>query len=169
MLAIHSLLMQCIAMKCAFILIISTAILGGCSAGDSQSVEDQASDLIEWSRRNPPVSEGTWRGIGKMVCRPERLDVCGSKACLGREIDGKPPVVISWEPGSGEYQRCDPKGGGCDTYQPTITYSGSFMHAALPTNGLMFWLTASGEYREIANMATDTYVYRGTCSKESPP
>lgn len=30
----------------------------------------------------------------------------------------------------------------------------------------MFWLTASGEYREIANMATDTYVYRGTCSKE---
>jgi hypothetical protein len=142
------------------------AMLGSCSAGDSQSLDDQANDLIDWSRRNPPVSEATWRGVGKLVCRPELLDVCGSKACLARKLDGKPPVIISWNPGSGEYQRCDPKGGGCDTYQPSISYAGSFMHAALPSNGIMFWLTASGEYREIANMRTDTYVYRGKCSRE---
>lgn len=146
------------------ILTIVAAMLGGCSAGDNPSVEDQANDLIEWSRRNPPVSEATWRGVEKLVCRPERLDVCGNEACFARKIDDKPPVVISWKPAAGEYQRCDPKGGGCDTYQPTISYSGSFMHAALPSNGLMFWLTASGEYREIANMRTDTYVYRGHCS-----
>lgn len=147
----------------ASILIIFSTIMSGCSAGDSQSGGDKAAELMEWSRRNPWVSESTWRGIGKMVCRPERLDVCGSKACLAREIDGKPPVVISWEPGSGEYQRCDPNGGECVTYRPTIAYSGAFMKAALPSNGLMFWLTASGEYREVANDATDTYVYRGTC------
>lgn len=148
------------------ILTIVAAMLGGCSAGDNPSLDDQANDLIEWSKRNPPVSDSTWRGVEKLVCRPERLDVCGDKTCLAHKIDGKPPVVISWKPATGEYQRCDPKGGGCDTYQATISYSGSFMHAALPSNGLMFWLTASGEYREIANRLTDTYVYRGKCSKE---
>ncbi len=158
--------MQCTVMTRALLLAIAAAMLANCSAGDSQSLDDQANDLIDWSRRNPPVSEATWRGVEKLVCRPERLDICGSKACLARKIDGKPPVAISWRPASGEYQRCDPKGGGCDTYQPTISYSGSFMQAALPSNGLMFWLTASGEYREIANRLTDTYVYRGKCSRE---
>lgn len=158
--------MHYIAMMRTPILTIVVAMLASCSAGDSQSLDDQANDLIEWSRRNPPVSETTWRGVEKLVCRPEALDVCGSKACLAQKIDGKPPVVISWKPGTGEYQRCDPKGGGCDAYQPTISYSGSFMHAALPSNGLMFWLTASGEYREIASLATDTYVYRGQCRRE---
>lgn len=155
--------MQCMAMIRALIL-ITTVILGGCSSGDRQSPDDVAKDLIEWSRANRPVSADTWRSVEKMICRPERLDVCGSKTCVGRELGGKTPVVI-WEPTSGRYQRCDPNGGGCDTYQPVISFSGSFMRATLPSNGLMFWLTASGEYREIANLATDTYVYRGKCSK----
>ena len=147
--------MQCVAMRRPFLLAVAAVMAGSCSAGDSQSPEDRADDLLEWSQRNPPVSDATWRGVEKLICRPELLDVCSSKVCVPHRIAGKPPVVISWKPGSGEYQRCDPKGGGCDTYKPTITYSGSFMHAALPSNGLMFWLTASGEYREIANMAED--------------
>lgn len=158
--------MHCVAMTRALILASVVAFLGACSAGNSSTLDDQANELIEWSRNNPPVSEATWRGIGKMVCKPERLDVCGSDACLPRGIDGKPPVIVSWKPLNGEYKRCDPQRGSCDTYQPTISYSGSFMQAALPSNGLMFWLTASGEYREIANLATDTYVYRGKCSKQ---
>lgn len=156
--------MQCVDMMRPLSLIIAMALLGGCSPSDSQSVNDQANDLIEWSRRNPPVSEGTWHAIGKLVCRPKRLDVCGSETCVARKLSDKSPIVI-WEPTSGRYQRCDPNGEGCDTYQPTITYSGSFMRATLPSNGLMFWLTASGEYREIANLATDTLIYRGTCGK----
>lgn len=158
--------MQCAAMKPTLAFAVVVTILGGCSDGENQALDDQARDMIEWSRRNPPVSEATWRGVQKLVCRPELLDVCDSKGCRSRNVDGNPPVIISWKPASGEYQRCDPKGAGCDTYQPTISYSGSFMLAGLPSNGVMFWLTASGEYREVANLATDTYVYRGNCSRE---
>ena len=146
-----------------FILAVAS-VLSGCSGEASQTLDDQANDLLNWSKRNPAVSVSTWRGTSKLVCRPKRLDVCDGEKCIPRMIEGKPPVIIQWKPQSREYLRCDPQGSDCNTYRPTISYSGSFMQAALPENGVMFWLTASGEYREIANMWTNTYVYRGECS-----
>lgn len=143
--------------------------LAACSASDTASLDDDAEDMIEWSRRNPPVSETTWGRVDQIVCTPKRLDVCSSKGCIARDLDGKPPIIVRWRPVSGEYQRCDPKAGGCDSYKPVISYSGSFMRAALPANGLMFSLTASGEYREIATLATDTLIYQGSCQEQRGP
>ena len=122
--------------------------------------------MLAWSRLNPPVSEATWNGIDQVVCTPKRLDVCTCKGCTARDLNGKPPIIVRWAPISGEYERCDPNFGSCDKYTPVISYSGSFMRAALPTNGLMFSLTASDEYREIATLATDTLIYQGSCQKQ---
>jgi hypothetical protein len=141
-----------------------TAFLMACSAGNSQSSDAQALDLIEWSKRNPPVTEDTWRGVSKLLCKPTLLDVCDDSECRSQKIGSEVPVVVTWQPDTGEYRRCNSTGQDCDTYQPQVSYSGSFANVVLPANGLMFRVTASGEYREIANLMTDTLVYRGQCT-----
>jgi hypothetical protein len=141
-------------------------MISACSPNDHTALDESAEDMGEWSQRNPPVSETTWSRVDQVVCTAKRLDVCSSKGCTARDLNGKPPIIVRWLPTSGEYQRCDPNVGGCDSYTPVITYSGSFMRAALPANGLMFSLTASGEYREIATLATDTLIYQGSCQEQ---
>lgn len=132
-------------------------------AGCSDAGED-VTDMIAWSKRNPPVSAATWQGVDKLVCTPKLLDVCGDKDCRAIDISTKPPIRLMWEPSTGRYQRCDDKG--CDPYMPQVAYSGSFANVAVPESGTIFRLTASGEYREIANLRTDTFIYRGQCKEE---
>ena len=140
-----------------------STILAACSGGDGPSSDDQARDLVEWSKRNPPVSEDTWRGVSRLLCKPTLLDVCDDKECRSQKFASEVPVVVTWQPATGEYRRCDSTGQDCDTYRSQVSYSGSFANVSLPENGSMFWVTASGQYREIANRVTDTFVYRGQC------
>lgn len=150
------------------LLIAMLAALSGCGMGKGQSADDQAAEIVEWMQRNPPVSKATWRGISKLVCKPRRLDVCDNRSCRSKQFGdgGQPiPVLLQWYPSEGEFQRCDADGGSCDTYHPAVSYSGSFANIVAPENALMFRLTASGEYREIASLGNETYVYRGQCTR----
>lgn len=153
-------------MKRAPLILVAMIALGGCSAGNSQPLEDQMRDMIEWSRRNPDVSEATWRDVRRLVCKPELVDVCDRQECRNRKFTSDVPVVLSWSPSNGEYKRCDPKTRECHTYHPEVSYGGPFANIVMPENAVIFRLTASGEYREIANLVNETYVYRGKCLPE---
>lgn len=149
-------------------LAILLAAISGCGMSKGQSANDQAAEMIEWMQRNPPVSQATWRGIAKLECRPQFLDVCGGRSCKSKQFDAggnQAPVLLRWLPAEQTFQRCDPDGASCDTYNPVVSYSGSFANIVAPENAMMFRLTASGEYREVVSLGNDTYVYRGQCSK----
>ena len=60
---------------CAGAVALVIGISGGCSDSD-----DNAMELIKWSQRNPPVSADTWRGVGRLTCKPTKLDVCNNEA-----------------------------------------------------------------------------------------
>lgn len=135
--------------------------LAGCSNSNS-SADARAGQLIEWSKRNPEVSPATWRATEKLECKPKLLDVCNDGGCRGIDTTKNPPITLTWYPNKGSYKRCDGKS--CGTYKPLVSYSGSFANVVMPENAIVFRLTASGEYREVLHLATDTYVYSGTCA-----
>lgn len=143
---------------------LAISVTGGCSDTDGSDRDAKASDMIAWSQRNPPVSAETWRGVGRLVCKPTKLDVCDNMECRPIDISAKAPITVLWEPNAGRYQRCDDAG--CDSYQPHVSYNGSYAEVSLPENATMLRLTASGEYREITNLHTDTLIYRGQCTKD---
>lgn len=144
---------------CVAILLLPSA----CSGGSPEPAED----LVEWSRANPPVSAQTWATVDELQCVPHSLDVCSQHDCQPKIIDQEPPVIVVWNPSTGEYRRCDRTGGNCDTYQSETHYSGSFANVVVPAHASVFRITASGEYREIANLLRTTLIYRGQCTRAS--
>lgn len=139
-------------------------LLGGCSDPENTPMDADLVDLIKWSELNPPVSEDTWRGVKRVVCKPAMLDVCNNETCRSIDVPDDPPITVTWYPAEGLISRCDRQN--CDEYKPQMSYSGSFANVAAPANAMIFRVTASGEYREILNLARDTWVYRGQCARE---
>lgn len=144
-------------------LALGAALLASCQVSTDQ--EDKASELIEFGLRNPPVSPRTWAGVSKLACTPTKLDVCDEAECRSVKVDAnKPPFTVNWYPADAKFERCDKNG--CDVHQAPVSYGGSFASINLPARDHIFRVTASGEYREIANLLNDTYVYRGKCIRE---
>lgn len=153
-------------MKIGWLLPALTLCVWGCEKASSTDPSRSVDSMLQWSKTNPTVTEETWRGVSRLSCTPTLVDVCDNDRCLSRKFSGDHPVVVNWFPQKGEYQRCDAKGQGCNSYRPQVHYSGSFANLTVPESAVVFRVTASGEYREVASMMTETYVYRGRCSKE---
>jgi len=149
----------------AVIGITLAALIAGCSdANDSATpnIEDRA---VEMLALNPAKVAAMMQSSDFLTCVPTVLDICGNDSCSPTSIGSKPPVKIKLRLKTGDYHRCGADGG-CDVYSAVVSESGAYAIAALPENRSMLWLTSDGSYREIANLHTDTFVYRGKCKKE---
>lgn len=102
------------------------------------------------------ASAETWRGVPQLVCKPTRMDICGADGC---ETE-RPTIEVRWEP-EGAYQRCDAKG--CDSYPPTVSYSGIWTEISLPENGNLTKIASDGSYLEVATLNDVAVIYRGQC------
>src|SRR5688500_12336682 len=103
-----------------FGLVAAIAALSFTGCDSQQTTDERASELIEWSKRNPDVNEETWRGVQSLVCRPEAKSVCGPNGCA----EGEPNVWLEFKPDSRTVRRCD--NAGCDEYPAELSYSGSW-------------------------------------------
>lgn len=130
-------------------------------ACDRKEADEGADDLIAWLKANPSVSEATWRNAGVLVCRPKSGQSCGRKSC----VETEPKVFARWTPAAGTYERCDADGS-CQSFRPQISYSGSWTNIALPENGMLARVTASGEYTEVATIMDSVLVYHGQCERK---
>ena len=63
----------------AWALLTGSLAMVGCQ--ERSASDAQAEKLFAWSAQNPFVSENTWKGVAKLVCRPARLEVCGPEGC----------------------------------------------------------------------------------------
>lgn len=153
-------------MNVRWLLPLLMPLLWSCERAPDAEPSRSVEAATRWSKANPTVTEETWRGVISLVCTPSLVDVCDNEQCRSRRFKGDHPVVVRWLPQKGEYQRCDAKGHGCDAYRTEVHFSGSFANVSVPESALIFRVTGSGEYREIANLATETFVYRGQCKKE---
>jgi hypothetical protein len=141
--------------------VLALAVVGGCNQRDSGSFETQGDNLVEWSQRNPYVSEQTWAGVQSLKCEVKSAKRCGPKDC----VSFKPTTFVRWHPADKKYERC---GGSqpCDVYTPEVSYSGAFANIAFPQNGFMARLTASGEFVEVLTQMDAVLVYHGQCTAE---
>lgn len=143
----------------SMIMLISTALLVACSPAPTSDINEQANDLLELARENPvDVSDATWRGKGTLMCRPATKNICTQRGCES----GPAEVWSKVTPSSGDYRRCDRKG--CDAYRTEVTHSGIWTTLARPENSLLFKVTASGRYVEVASTGDTVIVYHGACT-----
>lgn len=137
---------------------ILVSLAFGFSAGCSdQDQTPTGVDPAQWLNENPLANEKTWANVSELICKPTVMDICGPKEC--KQSD--PKTFVVWKPSVDEYQRCDDTG--CDTYTPSVAYSGSFTNIALPNNGLLFKVSTDRHYVEVATLMDATIIYRGKC------
>ena len=139
--------------------ILLILVCAACSDQATGTFGDKSADeLVNWMHANPDVSEKTWSAADQLNCRPQTGRVCGPAGCK----DLKPVTWTVWEPGSGNYQRCDDKG--CDTYKAQVNYSGAWANVAVPDRAMFSKLTASGQFVEVVSQNDAVWVYHGQCT-----
>lgn len=137
------------------VFILAAFAIAGCDSGGG--ADEQVAEMVEWSERNPPVSEDTWAGVRALTCRPQKMEVCGNEGC--KPQDAK--VWLEFAPKAGIVSRCD--SGGCDDYTAEVSYSGSWATITIPGRASFAKITASGEYIEVASLMQEVLIYRGKC------
>lgn len=135
--------------------------MAGCNDRATGSFETQGENLIEWSQRNPYVTEQTWAGVKSLKCEATMAKRCGPNDCKSF----KPSTFVRWRPAEKRYERC---GGNqpCDVYDAQIAYSGAWANIAVPDSGFMARMTASGQFVEVLTQMDAVLVYHGQCQAE---
>jgi hypothetical protein len=128
----------------------------------NEKADPQAADLERLSSLTW-ASDETWNHIERAVCDPSALDVCTLEDCSPQE----PNVQLIWRPMSDMFERCTATG--CDTYQPTKSYSGVYTNLAFEGRSLLFKIASDGQFSEVAALGDTVLVYRGTCKLEARP
>lgn len=104
-----------------------------------------------------PALPMTWQRVRSLICKPVVMDFCTPKSCEPR----KPMAFQVWHPNTGKYDRCDDDG--CSTFDGEVTYSGSYANVTFSGRSLLFKVSSSNKFIEIATLGNSTLVYRGQC------
>ena len=105
-----------------------------------------------------------------LTCKSAATAICDQTGC--HSVTPSITVYVGTflgEKGSREsyYTRCDASG--CDSYVPTVAFSGAYTLFSLPTRGVMAKVGPGDNLVDVASLMDTVYINRATCVSEPPP